>query len=194
MLGRACAVRGLLCMIDLRRKNLPCELWCGEREGWLAIQTDYRVWLEFDRSLREDHMASYCVFADAVPAGTDWIPSALEFLQAKNATPHMEETTDDGLQTPTLDPILDGSYIYASFLQAYGIDLLQTDMHWHVFCALLVSLPQETMISRIRSYRSWQKSNRKHEDAMLELRRIWALPTPEDSETLAWQQAAFGAL
>ena len=29
---------------------------------------------------------------------------------------------------------------------------------------------------------------------MLELRRIWALPAPEDSETLAWQQAAFGAL
>lgn len=106
----------------------------------------------------------------------------------------MEEATADGLQTPTLDPILDGSYIYASFLQAYGIDLLQTDMHWHVFCALLVSLPQETMISRIRSYRSWQKSDRKHEDAMLELRRLWALPAPEDSETLAWQQTAFGAL
>ena len=110
-------------MIDLRRKDLPCELWCGEGEGWLAIQTDYRVWLEFDRSLREDHWHRIASLPTPCPPVQTGYPPRSSFLQAKNATPHMEEATDDGLQTPTLEPILDGSYIYASFLQAYGIDL-----------------------------------------------------------------------
>jgi hypothetical protein len=35
---------------------------------------------------------------------------------------------------------LDSEYIYAAFMQQYGINLMETDLHWHDFLALLNAL------------------------------------------------------
>lgn len=61
---------------------------------------------------------------------------------------------------PLYDITKDGEYIYAGFLQAYGIDLfeVQGKLHWHKFNALLVSLPSDTKFMEVLRIRAWKPS------------------------------------
>ena len=45
---------------------------------------------------------------------------------------------------PVMDFEQDAAAIYASFWQQYGIDLLQSELHWVAFRALLVGLTEDT--------------------------------------------------
>ncbi|RLK63151.1 hypothetical protein D3H64_06035 [Atopobacter sp. AH10] len=68
-----------------------------------------------------------------------------------------DEEDDD---QPLYDIMKDGEYIYASFLQAYGIDLFeeQGKLHWYKFNALLVSLPSDTKFMEVLRIRAWKPS------------------------------------
>lgn len=48
----------------------------------------------------------------------------------------------------------DADLIYAGFLQQYGIDLQEEDMHWWKFMILLENLGADTRLSRIMEYRT----------------------------------------
>lgn len=48
----------------------------------------------------------------------------------------------------------DADLIYAGFLQQYGIDLQEVDMHWWKFMILLENLGTDTRLSRIMEYRT----------------------------------------
>ena len=52
----------------------------------------------------------------------------------------------------------DAEYIYASFLQAYGINLLevQNKLTWTEFKALLNALPDNTIMQQIIEIRAWK--------------------------------------
>lgn len=67
---------------------------------------------------------------------------------------------DEEDDQPLYDIMKDGEYIYASFLQAYGIDLyeVQGKLHWHKFNALLVSLPSDTKFMEVLRIRAWKPS------------------------------------
>lgn len=77
----------------------------------------------------------------------------------------------------------DAEYIYASFLQAYGIDLIeqQGKLHWFKFQALLAGLPEDTKFRQVVSIRMWKKPN-KHdteEKQMTGLKEFYKLPDEE---------------
>lgn len=81
----------------------------------------------------------------------------------------------------------DAEYIYASFVQAYGIDLIecQGKLHWFKFKALLGGLPEETKFRQVLAIRTWEKpSSEKNaqEKEMRKLQKIYALPDDEESE------------
>lgn len=83
----------------------------------------------------------------------------------------------------------DAEYIYASFLQAYGIDLIeqQGKLHWFKFQALLAGLPEDTKFRQVVSIRMWKKPS-KHdteEKQMLELQEVYKLPN--ESKVEEWQ-------
>lgn len=48
----------------------------------------------------------------------------------------------------------DADLIYAGFMQQYGIDLQEEDMHWWKFMILLENLGTDTRLSRIMEYRT----------------------------------------
>lgn len=90
-----------------------------------------------------------------------------------------------GKQGKHMDLDVDARYIYASFMQAYGINLFdeQGSMHWHEFQSLLTGLPSNTMMQQIISIRKWQPSkddSKERRKEMEELQRIYALD--DDSE------------
>lgn len=74
----------------------------------------------------------------------------------------------------------DGGLIYAAFMQAYGIDLIdqQGKLHWFKFVDLLRGLPDNTRFSEICKYRSYEKPSKKdtYEKQMMKLKEIYALP------------------
>jgi hypothetical protein len=71
----------------------------------------------------------------------------------------------------------DANYIYAAFLQAYGLNLLTTPLHWWVFCALLESLPDDTRLMQIMGYRATDTSKLKGEEKkrLENLKKVFAL-------------------
>lgn len=73
----------------------------------------------------------------------------------------------------------DAAYIFASFRQAYGIDLLDTPLHWWKFKALFYALPEETIIKKIMGYRAGKISSKMSTEEKSHLRKMksmYALP------------------
>ncbi len=58
-----------------------------------------------------------------------------------------------GLKEREFDFAFDSELIFASFYEAYGIDLDVVRLHWWKFCALLSALPESTVLMRVVSLR-----------------------------------------
>lgn len=76
---------------------------------------------------------------------------------------------------------LDAKYIYAAFVQSYGIDLIdqQGSLHWVKFSALLNSLPDNTLMRQIIDIRKTNLSevkDKKEKARIRELKKQFALP------------------
>lgn len=96
--------------------------------------------------------------------------------RAGNPMPVVQDDSDVQL----LDFDHDADDIYASFMHAYGIDLIeqQGKLHWFKFKALLNALPEDTAIKRIISIRGWSPSNekKKYNQQMREAQQAVKIP------------------
>ena len=78
----------------------------------------------------------------------------------------------------------DSEYIFASFKQAYNINLFkeQGKLHWHEFQALLNGLPSNTVMQRIIQIRLWKPSkgdSNEYKQSMRELQNVYTLDVEE---------------
>nr|DAZ17636.1 MAG TPA: hypothetical protein [Caudoviricetes sp.] len=103
----------------------------------------------------------------------------------------MKTTASNGKQEQApYDIRFDGDYIYASFLQAYGIDLfdVQGELHWKKFNALLSGLPEGTKFMEVVKIRKWKPQkgdSAEYKEEMRRLQKDYALPyeiVEEDEE------------
>ena len=79
----------------------------------------------------------------------------------------------------------DSDYIYSAFLECYGIDLIDADMHWWKFKSLFKALSDDCMFSKILGYRSITISSKMSKDEQkhyLEMKKIYALPDLRSEE------------
>lgn len=166
-------------MLDLRNKQLPNAIQ-GDDGVVFMIDTSFRTWIEFDRALREDGEISDCVLKGK-PESDSWKDAAVAFLWNPNITPNYPNSE----HTRAIDYVQDGEYIYASFMQAYGIDLTVTELHWWQFKALLTGLPKDSKMAEIIGYRTYKKSGKKPEQLWHEEKRAWTLPEPGHDKALA---------
>lgn len=178
-------------MIDLRQKGLPDAI---EVDGKLFyIKTNFRDWLKFgeivDSREFKDWIESdfvvengisfrdfFFLFDGEIPRA-NFITNLLAFYINPNETPH--DNISDKKDIQSFDYIRDGEYIVGSFMQAYHINLTEIEyMHWHMFKALFVCLPGDTMIKEIMSMRTWNERDdkRKYEEHKRKLREVWELP------------------
>ena len=176
-------------MIDLRQPTLPSALLVDGRA--YEVRTSFRVWIEFERALREERAAWRGVFAGDQPEGAEWVEAAIEFLRSPNSTPRAERM--DGPRE--VDLVEDGELIVAAFQQAYGIDLTATDMHWHRFKALLANLPESTKLAKVMGYRTYRTPAKgdTNDAAMRRMKRMWSIPEAADErereEMLEWAES-----
>jgi hypothetical protein len=100
----------------------------------------------------------------------------IHFYTNKNETPN--SSSDSSSSERLYDYILDGEYIVGSFMQAYGIDLTSVEyMHWHLFKALFVSLPDNTKMSQIMSFRAYKKTDDDYHTSAKKSKQAWSLPS-----------------
>lgn len=81
----------------------------------------------------------------------------------------------------------DADYIYAAFMQAYGIDLTCKPLHWWQFRALFKSLPDDTAIMKIIGYRTIEISpnmSKEQKKFYTRMKRIYRIPESEDVQRL----------
>ena len=88
-----------------------------------------------------------------------------------------------GQQKRLMDFEADSEYIYASFMQAYGIDLVRERgrLQWKSFCELLDGLPEKTKLREVMRIRAMEvpeptKHNQKERQNIMELKAYYALP------------------
>lgn len=100
----------------------------------------------------------------------------------------MKTTASNGKQEQApYDIRFDGDYIYASFLQAYGIDLfdVQGKLHWKKFNALLSGLPEGTKFMEVIKIRKWKPQkgdSTEYKEEMRKLQKDYALPYEDIEE------------
>ncbi len=105
----------------------------------------------------------------------------------------LETITKEKIQLPSrpqigpprklMDFEVDGEYIYASFRQAYGMDLVQErgKLSWRRFCELLDSLPEKTKLREVMRIRAMDvpdptRYNQKERKNIMDLKAYYALP------------------
>jgi hypothetical protein len=84
-------------------------------------------------------------------------------------------------KTPDYSLIHDASYIYAAFMQTYGIDLIEVQgkLHWEKFKALLNGLPSDTKFAEVIQIRNWEPQKgdtAKRKEEMRKLQNQYKLP------------------
>ena len=96
------------------------------------------------------------------------------FLYNPSSTPRSDST---GVKT--LDYVQDGEYIYSAFMQLYGIDLTECDMHWHKFLALANNIVGDsTLWGYAKSVRGYEKpsKNDTQDKAYQRAKEAWSFP------------------
>ncbi len=66
----------------------------------------------------------------------------------------------------------DGEYLYAAFLQQYGIDLFSDKIHWWRFRSLFSGLTDETEMVKIMQYRGTDLSKIKNKDERARIKKL----------------------
>ena len=171
-------------MIDLRKKGLPNAITVNGNS--FLINTDFRKWIKVSKMLEEkctiidlaEEVIQSISLVELLENSEEILSKLLEFYTNPNATPR----GDSNDTTPIIDYVEDGEYIVGSFMQAYGIDLTICDMHWHMFKALLLSLPENSKMKQIMQMRSYKKSNVSYEKQQENLKKAWELHKKENNE------------
>lgn len=106
----------------------------------------------------------------------------IEYDRKGNPMPVRKDT-----KKKTIDLVRDAEHIYASFRQAYNINLFQQqgELHWHEFQSLLNGLPSDTVMQRIVQIRMWEPSkgeSAEYKKVMRDLQKIYALDDEELEE------------
>lgn len=155
------------------------------------IKTDFREWLKFAQIVERENATLYDIaylFDGEIPP-VDFSKEIVEFFSNENEVPNYNDTGSERV----LDYLIDGEYIYASFMAEYGIDLIDIEyLHWHKFKALLIGLSDESKIKQIMGMRAYKKSNKTPDKIAQENKKAWELPKKYDKEIIEEIQKAFG--
>ncbi|WP_243081183.1 bacteriophage Gp15 family protein [Streptococcus dysgalactiae] len=111
-------------------------------------------------------------------------PEKPQFDIKGNPMPVVKEKEDN---KKVIDFSLDAEFIYASFRQAYQINLLkeQNKLSWNEFKALLNALPDDTIMQRIIAIRQWKddgKGDKDYRDNMRKLKAKYSLDDGEEED------------
>lgn len=169
-------------MIDLKKARLPETV---EVDGSLYnVHTSFKYWLRFIELLSDTHTPPKefdFMYDGARPTSRlNGLVALIQFCNPPTLLPRSDRSDDNGEKV--VDYAIDADYIYAAFMEMYGIDLVESDMHWYKFQALFRGL-HDSKLNEIIGYRLWENTSNRHDEytrRMEKLRSAWALPDNSD--------------
>lgn len=155
----------------LLTEKLPVMLEVNGKE--YPIQTDFRSVLQYESRMNPDAADIEIIRAvDEMYNHNDEIITVHNFPEAVktlNWFVSCGEQSKKKISNATLginrnkpfDFNVDGSLIYSSFIQSYGIDLYDMEyLHWWKFNALLADVSKDCQFSKIMEYRTMDLKNK----------------------------------
>lgn len=185
-------------MIDLKKGRLPESV---EVDGGLyPIHTSFKYFLRFTELLADKGAKPQdfdFMYKNEKPRNRlDGLSALLKFASPPQELPRAQREDADGEKA--VDYAIDADYIFAAFMEQYGIDLVESDMHWYKFQALFKGL-HGTKLNEIIGYRLWENTGGKRDAytrQMEKLKSAWELPLEsdgEDEDLKAFEAAIYGA-
>lgn len=152
------------------------------------IHTGFKEWVQFYHEAKGgsvDFRFLFCGDPPYVCIGGEYFTTqkVIDALSAFYRYDDRSELGSEEQRDDILDYEIDAGLIYAAFIQQYGIDLSEQDIHWHKFQLLLSGITDETLLGKVMSYRAYEGDDKE----MLRMKRVWALPevtTQEEQDAL----------
>ena len=186
--------------------RLPTEIFISGKP--VPIASDFRTWILFeqlnlDKTLSEDQKAEKSlrlVFPDLMHIPLNEPKQIIERLmwfyrggdRQQNEYQLREQKRSEarqnaGDETSTLyyDYDFDADYIYAAYMQQYGVDLSTSTMHWWKFRAMFAGLTDKTKFVQIMGYRAAKIDKDMTESQKRfykRMKKVYALPLPQDEQ------------
>lgn len=154
----------------------------------VPIRWDFRTSVRFEQLMEED-LPDEEKLTQALTLYYPQIPFSLEEAVEKLLwfyAAGKEDTTQTG-KTGRNEPRIysyryDDEYIYAAFLDQYGIDLQEADLHWWKFKAMFQGLKSDNRIVEIMGYRAMEipsKMSREQKEFYRKMKKQHAIPLPK---------------
>ena len=144
-------------MIDLTKKRMQSSVLVGGRD--YAIKTDFRWWLCFARTLKESRLlADFDFMYENANAPEDRGAGFEERARFYNPPSPLPRPDGSGGER-VVDFAQDADLIFAAFMEQYGIDLTEADLHWHKFLALFRGL-HGTKMNEVMGYRCYDEGDK----------------------------------
>ena len=188
---------------------LPLSVELGGRD--FPISADFRTSILFEQLMQDTGVsknekittALALYFPDGVPVAL--MPEACMEITNFYCCGNVDDVAEEGARQQKAlggkrlkriyDYDYDAPYIYAAFLDQYGIDLQDIKfLHWWKFHALFLGLKEDNEICKIMSYRAidlGEIKNRAERKRYAILQAKYRLP---DTRTLEEKQASVGAM
>lgn len=157
--------------MKITKAVLPCHVTAGDR--FIEIHHEHWYWLMFDEVLRRESVTIddiRFIFVNDDYVGIDvniLFPALIDFYRQPAQIPRDMGSGGKRL----IDYTLDADLIYAGFLQCYGVDIIDTPIHWHKFLSMLRGL-HGTALNDVMGYRAYTGKDKE----MIKARNAWALP------------------
>ena len=153
------------------------------------IKTDFRTWIRFSEIMsgveeRAERLtkAIRLVYGCLPPSLEETVTGMLDFFAA-NA--ERDSSTKKTTSRRVYDFTHDAGLIISAFRQQYGIDLLESNIHWYEFRALLAGLTEDTLFVKVIGYRSINLSDIKDKDRKdfyRKMKEVYRLPDNRTEE------------
>ena len=174
-------------MMNILTDVLPEEIKINGKA--YPIETDFRTWIKFSQ-LAFSGKADAVSFAEMIALVVKELPTdinatiaaLLEFYSCHNT---QKSDTNKSKQNRMFDFDSDAAYIYAAFMQQYGIDLTRANLHWWTFKSLFDSISEETHFGKIMQYRCTDISQIKDKEMKKfyqKMKCVYALPDNRSDE------------
>lgn len=145
--------------MSLLLDRVPITVNIGGEE--VSIHSDFRTAVLFEQMMFDDEFPddmkahnALNLFYPTIPDDTDTaIDRLIWFYSCGRKNERKSKTSEN--HSRCYDFEYDDDYIFAAFMQQYGIDLEQTnDLHWWKFSAMFRALPESCEIVKIMGYRT----------------------------------------
>lgn len=158
------------------------------------INTDFRISIMFELMMQDNSLTDYEKLEIALGLYYPKIPhdpiqaiDSILWFYSCGKIDDTQTTSNVGCGTSKIYSFEhDAEYIYAAFLDQYGIDLQDIEyLHWWKFRAMFKGLKEDNLISKIMGYRAIKitddmtEAEKKH---YREMKRIYALPDNRTEE------------